>query len=70
VRDKGIGIEPESLERIFAPFKRLHEAEYAGSGIGLAICQKIVGRYEGRIWAESALGEISIFHFTIRTESQ
>jgi signal transduction histidine kinase len=67
VNDEGIGIEPQYQERVFGLFKRLHGAggEYTGVGMGLAICQRIIERYGGRIWIQSAPGHGATFHFTI-----
>jgi PAS domain S-box-containing protein len=69
IEDNGQGIKPEYLEHVFKPFKRLHGNEIAGTGMGLAVCRKIVERHGGRMWAESETGTGSRFCFSLPADA-
>jgi signal transduction histidine kinase len=66
IRDNGIGIDPKHHDRIFRPFQRLHGREFAGTGIGLALCRRIIESHGGRIWVQSNSGSGATFVFSLR----
>ncbi len=70
IQDNGIGFAQEYADSLFTPFKRLHGQEYSGSGVGLAICRRIVENHGGRIWAEAAVGQGATFQFTLPRDVQ